>query len=131
MTYEYEDIVEHVGNYYGCSRDEETNQYDTDSYDFQAGCSTGSGWLNLEAIVNCINNFCENIPTEITTTKIINAIGDYFNCSKDDETGKYDLESYDFQAGCYIQSGGWLNLESAYECMKNYIENYAYVEEDD
>lgn len=124
-------IINFVGNYYGCSKDEETHQYDTDSYDFQSGCYIGDRWLCINAIGNCIERFFDNHShrKEVTTSEIINAIGNYFGCSKDEDTGEYDKQSYDFQSGCYIRGSQWLNLESAIECMEDCIEELGiYVE---
>ena len=52
-----EEIVEAVAQYFEVERDEEGN-YDTDTYDWQAGCYLGSGgkWLSLAEVVDCIED---------------------------------------------------------------------------
>lgn len=44
----------------------------------------------------------------MTRQEIINFIGEWFRIEPE-ENGEYDINSYDFQAGCY-HNGRWLNL---------------------
>lgn len=53
-----EEIIAAVAEYFNIEKDEEGN-YDTDSYDWQAGCSIGgssSKWLSLAEVVDCIED---------------------------------------------------------------------------
>lgn len=36
-----------------------------------------------------------------------------------DENGEYDIDSYDWQAGCYIARGTFLNLAGVVRCIES------------
>lgn len=50
----YDDIVEEAGAWFELEPGED-GTYDTDSYDFQAGCKFGNMWLTLSSAVDCID----------------------------------------------------------------------------
>ena len=50
-----EELIEKLAFYFGLEPDEETGEYELDSYDWQAGCSMGGGiWLNLANVVDAL-----------------------------------------------------------------------------
>lgn len=53
-----DEIIRRLAEYYRIEPDEETGEYDLDSYDWQAGCSMGIGgrWLCLANIVEALTD---------------------------------------------------------------------------
>ena len=56
MEMDRDEIIEKLAYYFGLEPDDETGEYDLDSYDWQAGCSMGRGgmWLNLANVVDAL-----------------------------------------------------------------------------
>jgi len=53
-----DEIIRRLAEYYRIEPDEETGEYDLDSYDWQSGCSMGIGgrWLCLANIVEALTD---------------------------------------------------------------------------
>ena len=49
-----QEIMEMLGEWFGIEPDEETGEYDIDSYDWQAGCYMNHKWFSLAEVVRCI-----------------------------------------------------------------------------
>ena len=51
--------------------------------------------------------------------KVILALAEYFDIEPDDETGDYDLDSYDWSSGCSFGGGIWLSLANVVQALEN------------
>ncbi len=60
--------------------------------------------------------------------RIIEMVAEHFGI-RPDEDGKYDTESYDWQAGCSLGGGKWLNLAEVVECTKQILDEIGMLEE--
>ena len=49
--------------------------------------------------------------------EIMQAVAEYFGLAPDEETGEYDINSYDWISGCYINRR-WLSLEEVVKCIE-------------
>lgn len=49
--------------------------------------------------------------------EMIERLAEYFGIEPDEETGEYDLNDYEWQAGCSFGGGVWLNLANIIECL--------------
>ena len=60
-----QEIIECVAHWFGIEPDEGYYDYDTNSYNWQAGCylsgSTNGTFLNLAEVVDCIEDMMEDI----------------------------------------------------------------------
>jgi len=52
----------------------------------------------------------------MTKQELIETLADAFNIEPDDETGEYDLNDYDWQAGCYCNHV-WFSLASVVDAL--------------
>lgn len=52
--------------------------------------------------------------------ELIEALANWFDIEPDEETGEFDLEDYDWQAGCYINEK-WFSLAEVVKCIEQNI----------
>ena len=52
--------------------------------------------------------------------EIMERVAEWFGIEPN-EDGSYDIEDYDWQAGCYINGGKFLNLEQVVMCIERMI----------
>ena len=50
--------------------------------------------------------------------EIMERVAEWFGIEPD-ENGEYDIDDYDWQAGCYINGGKFLNLGEVVRCIEN------------
>lgn len=53
--------------------------------------------------------------------EILEALVNYNLNTEPDDNGEYDINSYDFQSGCYINREVWLNLASVVSFVEQEI----------
>lgn len=51
-----DDIIRRLAEYYRIEPDEETGEYNLDSYEWQAGCGKNGRWLCLAEIVEALTD---------------------------------------------------------------------------
>lgn len=64
----------------------------------------------------------------MSRNEIVEAVADYYGIDYDDidkkDNGDYDIRNdYNFQAGCSMGNGTWLNLESVVKCIESILED--------
>lgn len=61
---------------------------------------------------------------------VMEALANYFGIEPD-EDGTYDINSYDFTSGCYLNRDQWLSLKEIVYCMEDFIEDELIYELED
>ena len=57
----------------------------------------------------------------MTREEIIELLAEHYGIERDEETGEYDLDDYDWQAGCYARSE-WLSLAAIVDLVSPYLD---------
>lgn len=52
--------------------------------------------------------------------EIMEHVAEWFGIEPD-EDGNFDINDYDWQAGCSMMNGKWLNLEEIVKCIENLV----------
>lgn len=58
----------------------------------------------------------------MTKKELINHIGKWYRAGRDEETGEYDINDYDWESGCY-HNGHWVCLRDFYDCVVELLNN--------
>lgn len=56
----------------------------------------------------------------MTSKEVIEAVAEWYDIDPDDETGEYDLDSYDWTAGCNFD-GHWMCLKDVVGCIEHML----------
>ena len=56
----------------------------------------------------------------MTSKEVIEAVAEWYDIDPDDETGEYDLDSYDWTAGCNFD-GHWTCLKDVVGCIEHML----------
>lgn len=52
--------------------------------------------------------------------EVVQGVAEYYGIEPDEE-GKYNLNDYEWQAGCYIRNGHWLSLADVVACIMDIV----------
>ena len=56
----------------------------------------------------------------MTSEQVIEAVAEWYNIEPDEQTGKYDLDDYDWQSGC-SHNGHWVCIADVVGCIENML----------
>ena len=57
----------------------------------------------------------------MTREEFIELLAEHYGIERDEETGEYDLNDYDWQAGCYARHE-WLSLAAIVDLVSPYLD---------